>query len=363
MPKSQKKQGGLTEEEIEGYLQDYYSDSLSKRNWWEDWTRFIDMIGDLTSNPKIGNYVLISDVANFYDSISVDRLIRKIRRKTTSFSEHIDVLEVFLGFWNRRINGYTQSTKGIPQELFSDASRILSHFYLQDFDAKFQEYCDAEGITYARWADDLLLFGSSKKKLELALHRASKLMLADGLHLSAGKTKIMSKSEYRKLRCVSFLEAVKSNSIVKFEKSLRSHKKLFDAGEVRVDTLLKTAIGHSAKNAKSIGSYPKLFIDEAVRSNEDLSLSLNDRQMYNVVMLNPDPLDVFNLFVKRLINKPYSSSRAVFLKMLRGHRDDLVKHGVSIRVQKAAIEKIYLASSDSEILQEICIPEARKSFP
>ncbi len=362
IPDVQQKDDILTVEQIEGYLQDYFSDSVSKKNWWKEWTRFIDMIADLTSRKDIGNYILTSDIANFYDSISVDTLIKKLRKKTSKFGEQIDVLEVFLGFWNRLTNGYSRSTKGIPQELFSDASRVLSHFYLQDFDKRFLEYCNNNSIIYCRWADDFLLFGKSPKKLEAALHKASKFLLSDGLHLSAGKTKIMSRIEYRAYRCIPFLEAVQSNDIRKYEKSLRAHKKLFDAGEIRVDTLLKTAIGHSARNINKIGSYPKLFIDDAIRSNVDLSLTLNDQQIYNVILLNPKPGEIFQIFVRRLESKPYASSRATFLKMLRKHKRNLVALGISEKAQMASIGRIERASSDSVILREICIPEAKRAY-
>lgn len=172
----------------------------------------------------------------------------------------------------------------------------------------------------------------------------------------------MSRSEYRKFRCVSFLEAVKTNDLKKFEKSLRSNKKAFEAGTIRTDTLLKTAIGHTAKNHDKVGSFPKLFIDEALRNNEELSLSLNEQQLYKAIQLNPDPKELYRILEGRVLKKPFASSRAVFLKMLRNKNKDLVALGISLKTQEASINKIEKESADSEILCHICIPVVRGQY-
>ncbi|PLS19806.1 hypothetical protein C0U40_19895, partial [Amylibacter cionae] len=111
--------------------------------WLDEFRSFTQLIRKLTKTASSGTYVATTDVANFYDSIEIPRLIERLRRDMPSDShEEIELLEVFLGLWDRRTTGYSRSSKGIPQEIISDGSRFLSHYYLQDFDEDFGQYCE-----------------------------------------------------------------------------------------------------------------------------------------------------------------------------------------------------------------------------
>ena len=109
-------------------------------------------------------------------------------------------------------------------------------------------------------------------------------------------------------------------------------------------------------------SYPKLFIDEAIRNNEELSLSLNEQQLYKAILLNPDPKELYSIIEQRVLKKPYASSKAVFLMMLRNKQRELVDLGITLKKQVATIDKIEKESCDSDILRHICIPVTRDSF-
>lgn len=53
------------------------------------------MIAELTASKEIGNYVLTSDIANFYDSISVDNLICKLRKKPQTLANTLMFWKLF----------------------------------------------------------------------------------------------------------------------------------------------------------------------------------------------------------------------------------------------------------------------------
>lgn len=154
--------------EQNGYFYDTFSDTM----WLNEFKNFTQLIKELTNQASSGPYVATTDIANFYDSIELPQLIRKLRRDTQGkLHEEIELLEVFLSLWDRRTTGYSPSSKGIPQEIISDGSRFLSHFYLQDFDEKFKAYCSLNRLRYVRWADDMLIFGPSKETLEHAIQK------------------------------------------------------------------------------------------------------------------------------------------------------------------------------------------------
>lgn len=145
----------------------YFSNTFAKAEWFKNWSKFTDMLSRLTSDKDVGNYVISTDIANFYDTIDVERLCQKILSASPRGNERIvDLLKFFLQHWDRRIKGYAPSSKGIPQEMIQDASRILSHFFLKEFDREFKNYCDKSSIIYTRWADDITLFGNSAPSLD-----------------------------------------------------------------------------------------------------------------------------------------------------------------------------------------------------
>lgn len=361
VPKNQQKgnigdQTEFSEKEARGFLQSYYSDPFSSTLWLKEWRSFTDLIQELCAQSGIGNYVIQTDVANFYDSIEITRLIRNLRRDANKYEEYIETLELFLSYWNRRINGYQASTKGIPQEIISDASRILSHYYLQDFDDDLCEYCEGNDLVNIRWADDILIFGKSKSSLELAVHKASKILLSSGLNLNASKTKIFTRSAFAKYRALDVLSAISANDHKAFQRNLKKAVKYNISNDMRIDTVFRASIGYVNKLGSKAEIYEKNFVLETASNSTDLLLSLNARQMLNVIRLADNSLDYFKYVLRKVIASPYAAPRATFLQMLRKHHVEIITLGISKKVQISSANIIDKQSEDSAIIQEFCVP-------
>ena len=73
----------------------------------------------------------------------------------------------------------------------SPASPILSNIVLQDFDYKFNIWCRHNGLTYTRYADDLLISGRKKFNFQKVVETAQTL-LPETLHLKMSKTRFGS---------------------------------------------------------------------------------------------------------------------------------------------------------------------------
>ena len=131
------------------------------------------------------------DISNFYDSIRLDLLERKILQQfDNKHEEEISLLFHFLQYWNRNLNNYNRQSVGIPQEAMNDCSRILANFYLQEYDIFLSNLCKQNDATYFRYADDQFLFADSQKKLEYLIYRASKKLKAIGLSVNQKKVQI-----------------------------------------------------------------------------------------------------------------------------------------------------------------------------
>lgn len=348
----------LTNREASYYQQNYYSSAFSSAAWFQQYRNFNEVLTELVNSGDPGNFVAITDVANFYDSIEVVRLTRKLRRADPDLHEYIDLLEIFLGYWNRRSTGYHPSSRGIPQEIISDASRSLSHFYLQDFDEKFLEYCSTRGLTYIRWADDFLIFGRSTKALEDAIYAASQLLLYEGLNLSAPKTRILSRRNFEWYRGLRLLDAVQKKDTSSFRSQLQRIQRA--TKPLKLDTVFRASIGFASLQRDGNELIERRFIFDAMRKNPSFIGTLNPNQMLKLLQLSDDPASTLRSMARAVSSKDATSPKAKLLTAIRNRLPQILKTAVPFAEIERAVAIIQQSSSDSEILNTYCLPAARK---
>lgn len=352
--------GGSVEEEHE-LVDPYFNDTFAKKAWFKDWQSFTDLLMDTCNDASVGNYVLVSDIANFYDTIDINTLIDRVRSTVPDSSEIISLLGYFLKFWDRRIKGYSASSKGIPQEIISDASRMLANFYLQTFDEAFIKACQAEDVVYVRWADDIVLFGSSPGKLERLIHKASRILLNIGLNLSAAKTKHYSRNSFRRYRALDLISAVNKKNYKKFLKELDAFSKRYVTDGGRIDTVVKASLNMLANEPKSQTLFSLSFIDKELSKFEILSI-LNEGQLLKKYKIFGNLKSSLTKDVN-LINKyPYAAPRATMISFLSRNRKYLNLNGVNDSYIKKLIDLIFVKNGDSEIIRDICVPVAKSKL-
>ena len=362
-PSIPESENDLEELVAESYGQSYGANPFSSKWWLENWKEFNGLVKSLIQDKSIGKYVVTTDIANFYDSIEVPRLINKIRHAAPGEIDTAEALAAFLGFWNRKHVGYMPSSKGIPQEIISDASRILAHFYLQSFDDEFGDYCDTAGLTFVRWSDDILVFGGSRQKLEAAIHTASKILRDLGLNLNASKTKYMSKSQLREYRALDLIGAISALDHKRVAKEVgKTKRKIAGNQEFRIDTVFRAMIGYVYNNPTAQTSTNKAFIFDIASANKDLLHSLNKTQMVRYIELTDKPKETFVKLQTEICKASFGFPKAAFLHMLRKHRNPLAKAGMTKAMALSAINGIEKASSDSDVIRNFCIPRTRDIY-
>ena len=184
------------EEEEELIIENYVSNSFNPFLWSQNWTDFQKKAALYAGDYE---YMLFTDIANFYDSIDLNLLKRKIYLVTPKEKyQAVELLFYFLENWNKVFEGYSRKNIGLPQDEFGDNSRLLANFYLQDFDEEIKEIADGMNIKYLRYADDMIFYSHDKNSLKRILFEASKIIYKLGLHMNAGKIKIFMKDEFQK---------------------------------------------------------------------------------------------------------------------------------------------------------------------
>lgn len=157
-------------------------------DWRQLWPDFQRRIWDFTAYYP---YVVVTDVANFFDNIPLAQL-RNIITSSGNFQETlIDFLFYMLERFVWRPDYLPLSGVGLPQINF-DAPRLLAHCFLFEVD----RYLNGEtNGDFVRWMDDIDFGVDSIDRGRLILHHVDELMLTRGIRLNTGKTLILSSSE------------------------------------------------------------------------------------------------------------------------------------------------------------------------
>ncbi len=133
------------------------------------------------------------DVKDFFNSIKVEDLIKKLRNILGDFS-YVNDLEYFF-----KSTGFYY----LPQFHFSIASSILSQFYLMDFDNKIRDLLVREDLHLIRYVDDMYIIHldgrEDMKKNNNILNEVSYYLWEDSLVLNTSKTKILSASQFSEI--------------------------------------------------------------------------------------------------------------------------------------------------------------------
>ncbi|PIP53439.1 hypothetical protein COX08_00915, partial [Candidatus Beckwithbacteria bacterium CG23_combo_of_CG06-09_8_20_14_all_34_8] len=183
------------------------TNSFNRKAWGENWKEFQKKAYEYSQLDDYEYFIKV-DIANFYDSINLITLERKLRALIPKNKCHIlDLLFTFLKGWNKRFEGYAEKTVGIPQDEIGDCSRILANFFLQDYDQRIYELCRENDCKYLRFADDQLIMAKNKRSADIILSHTSKELFKINLYLNSAKiSRIKSKDDFNNYWCFELFD-------------------------------------------------------------------------------------------------------------------------------------------------------------
>jgi len=177
---------------------DYVYKSYNPYMWRENWKQFQNILNIELNDIDDESLILKLDIANFYDSININLLEKKLLSTIGPDKiEYINILIYLLKNWNIKAEKYNLKSVGIPQNQFGDQSRLLANFYLQGYDIKVKEICDKSNAKYLRYADDQIIILQDRSKLNDILYVISKELNNIGLNLNASKVKEYNRESIR----------------------------------------------------------------------------------------------------------------------------------------------------------------------
>lgn len=174
--------------QLNKFLSAVYPDRVPK-NVASTYVRSI--AADLQAKAGDDIWVCGTDIKTFYDSIQQDRLSRVLRKRVKFWPalrliEHSLVTPTVPKNTRRHRHDDYRPEKGVPQGLA--ISNILASIYVEDVDKPMH----AMGVTYYRYVDDVLMFGS-KEAVQKGLKTLDTRLKYRGLALhdvASGKTQV-----------------------------------------------------------------------------------------------------------------------------------------------------------------------------
>ena len=130
------------------------------------------------SNSNNYNYIVKSDISNFYDRINIHRLESTLLAQENLDNRVSDLINQILLHWARR------DSYSIPTG--SNASRILAEVALYNVDQSLVN----EGIKFIRFVDDYRIFTRSAVEAHSALTLLIELLNREGLFINTRKSSI-----------------------------------------------------------------------------------------------------------------------------------------------------------------------------
>lgn len=132
------------------------------------------------------DFALKTDIKDFFENINHEKLL-EILRSNIKDTRIIRLIELWIKNGIFEHFDYTSHTKGVHQG--DVLSPLLSNIYLDQMD----KFLERSGIEFVRYADDFVLFFSSREACEQALARLKDFLTTINLSLNEAKTSLHDK--------------------------------------------------------------------------------------------------------------------------------------------------------------------------
>lgn len=160
-----------------------YRIELNEGNFFSESNGFVDFIEKSEELSNQFDYVLATDISDFYSQIYLHRLNNNIEYSNPALKEYPNELESFLSKLNHK------NSQGLP--VGPAPSIVLAEALLIDID----EFLVNAGFDFTRYVDDFRIFGKSEKELLEILDKFTLYLFKNHrLTLSSDKTKIVKTS-------------------------------------------------------------------------------------------------------------------------------------------------------------------------
>jgi hypothetical protein len=257
------------------------------------WLAFQEKILGFVKSRK---YIIVTDIANYYDFISYDHL-RNILADQVVVREHsLDLLIYTLSHMLWQPDYMPRVQIGLPQVPFLDAPRLLAHCFLFEIDKLLIQRAN---IDFARYMDDIDIGVDSIPSAKQVLRDLDLSLQTRQVRLNSGKTLILTEADARqhfRIRDNSFLSKLEDSIIDKIKAGtpIERERRFIQTTIHRGLVWRRFEGGNGDKILKRLINYARKF--DATITNEDFQRVLlkwpqNRHAMLEWWQHSTDPLE------------------------------------------------------------------------
>lgn len=293
------------------------SSPYNKAAWVANWQEFWKVLAATEEQIPEGFLLVSLDVANFYDTVDLVRL----RKRLTDVARHLggvlSVLFKFLTDWNQAMRFNQPTSKGAPMDIVGDMSRVLANFYLIEFDVFMKERVEAVGGKYTRWSDDITFTCPSQEAASALLFLASEKLHELGLNINTAKVRVRTREEFKRSWGFDVMDLLEQAD--RLEDGLMLLKERWDdPAYERKETAIRRALG-LLRDRPELGAW-RQWVYQNCLAVPQFALRLSHGQMHSLITISDDAQSAARELCAALTSKPYSEPKTHLLRCLERQR-------------------------------------------
>ncbi len=164
---------------------------LAAERYYGSFQAWLNFQRSIFNFSKRYRYIVVTDIGNYYDSISYSHL-RNVISSVAKAPEHLmDLLLYVLAGLLWKPDYMPRVEVGLPQ-INLDAPRLLAHAFLYELDTFLSQ---TPGIDFARYMDDIDIGVDSVPAAKVVLRDVDLVLQTRQVRLNSGKTQILTSAE------------------------------------------------------------------------------------------------------------------------------------------------------------------------
>ncbi len=221
-----------------------------------------DAVGRLPGTGKREHlYSYKADISNYFNSVNVPELLSLLEKVLA------DDMELY-GFLRRLLEEKHVISRGriITEEKGIMAGTPLSAFYANLYLRELDEYFAARNIPYARYSDDIIVFGKSREETEAHARKIRAFLDEKGLCINPDKESFSSPEEgwcFLGFCCRGGVVDIAPVTVVKLKKKMRR----------KARALLRWRMRNGADGEKAAAAFIRIFCRKLFEGGRDNELT------------------------------------------------------------------------------------------
>jgi hypothetical protein len=198
-------------------------------------------------------------------------------------------------------------------DLVGDCSRLLANFFLVDFDRSFRVYVQGRGCDFMRFADDMVVHGSTRQECEELVFKASGALHELGLNINVAKVRYCSKEEFQRFWGFAIMDQFEAGNLVDGLIMLRG---VIDEDTFgRRSTALKRAITVVGRDPGGrVGFWRQWVRNKALEHR--IPMQLSSHQLLSFIRLYEDTAQALRQLIPVFLNQPFTQPKAILVRAL-----------------------------------------------